>query len=138
MSNSLAIAAATATLRSLLLRGLGISDVTVKPPDTARTGLTGDQVNLFLYQTSIDAAWRNQDMPRQVKPGETGQPPLPLCLHYLITAYGEGDDQSKAHQLLGHAMSVLYDHPLLGADEIEQATQTDVPGSNLHEQLERI
>lgn len=145
MSNSLAIAAATATLRSLLLRGLGISEVTVKPPDTARTGLAGDQVNLFLYQTSIDAAWRNQDMPRQVKPGETGQPPLPLCLYYLVTAYGEGDDQSKAHQVLGKAMSVLHDHTVLGAEEIKNATGgikdttvTPEEVSNLHEQIERV
>lgn len=138
MSNALAIAAATATLRSLLIHGLSISDVTVLPLDTARKGLASNQVNLFLYQTTIDAAWRNQDMPRQLKPGETGQPPLPLCLYYLVTAYGEGDDETKAHQLLGRAMSVLHDHPLLGANEIEQATTTDVAGSNLHEQIERV
>ena len=138
MSNALAIAAATATLRQLLIHGLNISDVTVRPLDTARKGLASNQVNLFLYQTAIDAAWRNQDIPRQIRPGETGQPPLPLCLYYLVTAYGEGDDETKAHQLLGNAMSVLYDHPLLGADEIKQATQTDVPGSNLHEQIERV
>jgi hypothetical protein len=138
MSNALAIAAATATLRQILIHGLNISDVTVRPLDTARKGLASNQVNLFLYQTAVDAAWRNQDMPRQIRPGETGQPPLPVCLYYLITAYGEGDDETKAHQLLGNAMSVLYDHPLLGADEIKQATQTDVPGSNLHEQIERV
>lgn len=138
MSNALAIAAATATLRQLLIHGLNIPDVTVRPLDTARKGLASNQVNLFLYQTAIDAAWRNQDLPRQIRPGETGQPPLPLCLYYLITAYGEGDDETKAHQLLGNAMSVLYDHPVLDADEIKQATQTDVPGSNLHEQIERV
>ncbi len=138
MSNALAIAATTAALRSLLIRGLGISDVTIRPPDTARKGLAGNQVNLFLYQTSIDAAWRNRDMPQQVKPSETGQPPLPLCLYYLVTAFGEGDDESKTQQLLGQAMSVLHDHPLLGADEIKHATETDVPGSNLHEQIERV
>ena len=137
MSNALAIAAATVTLRSLLTSGLGIPDVTIKPLDAARKTVTGNQVNLFLYQTSIDAAWRNRDMP-QIKAGETGQPPLPLCLYYLVTAYGEGDDESKAQQLLGRAMSVLHDHPLLGAAEIKQATETDVPGSNLHEQIERI
>jgi hypothetical protein len=138
MSNALAIAAATATLRSLLIRGLGIPDVTVKPLDTARKGSSSDQVNLFLYQTAIDAAWRNQDMPRQIKAGEIGQPPLPLCLYYLVTAFGEGDDETKAQQLLGQAMSVLHDHPLLGADEIKQATGTNVAGSDLHEQIERV
>src|SRR5512143_1351188 len=138
MSNALAIAAATATLRSLLLHGLGISDVTTKPPDTARKGLSSNQVNLFLYQTDVDAAWRNQDMPNKVKSGETGQPPLPLRLHYLLTAYGDSDDESKAQQLLGRAMSVLYDHPLLGPEEIKAATAVDVAGSDLHEQVERV
>ncbi len=138
MSNALAIAAATATLRSLLLHGLGLSDVTTKPPDMARKGLSSNQVNLFLYQTDVDAAWRNQDLPNKVKSGETGQPPLPLRLHYLLTAYGDSDDESKAQQLLGRAMSVLYDHPLLGADEIKAATAVDVAGSDLHEQIERV
>ena len=138
MSNSLAIAAATATLRSLLIKGLGISDITVKPVDAARKGVAGDQVNLFLYQTSISAAWRNQTMPHQTKAGETGQPPLPLCLYYLVTAFGEGDDETKAQQLLGKAMSIFHDHPILGTEEIRQATETDVAGSDLHEQIERV
>ena len=138
MSNALAIAAATATLRSLLLHGLGISDVTTKPLDLARKGLSSTQVNLFLYQTEVDAAWRNQDLPGKVKPGETGQPPLPLRLHYLLTAYGESDDENKAQQLLGRAMSVLHDHALLGADEIRAATAVDVAGSDLQDQIERV
>jgi hypothetical protein len=136
MSNSLAIAAVTATLDALLTRGLGM-DVSVKPLDVARQG-NNSQVNLFLYHTSINAAWRNQDMPHQVKAGETSQPPLPLCLYYLITAYGEGNDQTKAQQLLGKAMSILHDHSLLGAEEIKKATETNVAGSNLHEQIERV
>ena len=138
MSNPLAIAAATATLRSLLLHGLGISDVTTKPPDVARKGLSSNQVNLFLYQTALDPAWRNQDVPSKVKPGETGQPSLALRLHYVLTAYGENEDDSKAQELLGRAMSVLHDHPVLGADEIKLATETDVAGSDLHEQVERV
>jgi hypothetical protein len=77
-------------------------------------------------------------MPNKVKSGETGQSPLPLRLHYLLTAYGDSDDESKAQQLLGRAMSVLYDHPLLGADEIKAATAVDVAGSDLHEQIERV
>ena len=138
MSNSSAIAAATLTLRDLLLRGLNISDVSIKPPDVAKLNVQTSRVNLFLYQTSIDAAWRNQSMPYQTKSGETGQPPLPLCLYYLITAYDGNEDDSKAHQLLGRAMSVLHDHPLLGADEIKNATDSDLKDSNLHEQIERI
>ena len=35
-------------------------------------------------------------------------------------------------------MSVLHDHPLLGSEEIKKATETNVAGSNLHEQIERV
>jgi hypothetical protein len=140
MSNSLAIAAVTATLRSLLMRGVGILDVTARPLDTARGAISGDQLNLFLYEAAPDAAFRNRDMPRQSKPGETGQPPLPLSLYYLLTAYSDDGDDTGAHRLLGQAMSVLHDHTLLGADEIRNATTplTDLSDSDLHEQIERV
>ena len=137
MSNSQAIASATATVRNLLINGLGIPNVTVRALDLARKNLTGDSVNLFLYQTSINAAWRNQDMPNKIKAGETGQPPLPLCLYYLITAYSGDESEIKSQELLGKAMSILHDHPLLDADEIK-ATLTDVPDSDLYQQIERV
>lgn len=79
-------------------------------------------------------------MPRQLKPGETGYPPLPLTLHYLLTAYSDDEDDTNAHRLLGQAMSVLHDHPLLGADEIRNATTpiVDLNASDLHNQIERV
>ncbi|NJO17684.1 MAG: DUF4255 domain-containing protein [Thioploca sp.] len=139
MSNSLAIAATTATLRQLLSTTLNAdlpgTSITTKPLDKARNG-TGNQVNLFLYQTTINTAYSNLDMPGRVKSGETGVPSLALNLHYLITAYGENDDDTNpvSHQLLGRAMSVLHDHPLLGREEIKNALM----GNDLHEQVERI
>lgn len=140
MSNQLAIAAVTATLRSLLVRGVGIPDVTARPLDKARRSMTGNQLNLFLYQVLPDAALRNQNMPRRTKPGETGYPPLPLVLYYLLTAYSDDEDETNAHMLLGEAMGVLHDHPLLGAAEIKDATSpiTELSASDLHEQIERV
>jgi hypothetical protein len=138
MSNGLAIAAVTATLRSLLSDKLGLPDVTARPPDKAREGIAGDQVNLFLYHIQVEPAWRNTAMPRQNKPGETGQPPLPLNLFYLVTALSDEKDEVKNHSLLGRAMGVLHDHPLLDSSEIKDATQVNVPGSDLHEQIERV
>jgi uncharacterized protein DUF4255 len=141
MSNRLAIAAVTATLRSLLAAGVGISEVTARPLDTARgDGSNGDQLNLFLYQALPDAAWRNRDMPRQTKPNETGLPPLPLTLYYLLTAYSDDSNDTSAHKLLGNAMGVLHDHPLLSAAEIKNATSagSGLEDSDLHEQLERV
>jgi hypothetical protein len=138
MSNPLAIAAVTETLVRLLFNGVNAAipgtSVTARPLDKARSGITGNQINVFLYQTAPDAAWRNQDLPRQVRPGETAYPPLPLVLYYLVTAYGQNDDDSQAHRLLGYAMSTLHDHPLLSSAEIEAA----LPLSDLSTQPERV
>ncbi|HLY02203.1 MAG TPA: DUF4255 domain-containing protein [Candidatus Cybelea sp.] len=143
MSNSLAIAAVTATLRNLLTQGIQLepnlvdTTVTTMLPDRARASSdTANQVNLFLYQATPNAAWRNLDMPTRVRPGETGNAPLALNLYYLLTAYGRDNDQSQpfSHELLGRAMSILHDHPVLGQDEIQAA----LPGNDLYTQIERI
>jgi hypothetical protein len=143
MSNSLAIAAVTATLRSLLETEIahegGGLRVTTLPPDKAHTFGQSDgdgRVNLFLYHTQINPAWRNMDPPRQIKPNESGHPSLPLDLYYLLTAYekADGDSSVLAHRLLGRAMLVLHDHPVLGADEIRAV----VPNNDLADQIERV
>jgi len=139
VSDALAIVAVTKTVHRLLLRAadaaLPGTAVTTKSLDKARDGVPGPQLNLFLYHTAIDPAWRNMDMPG-VRNGEVGFPPLPLTLHYLVTAYGEGDDDSVAHRLLGAAMSVLHDHPVLGPKELR--AQPPEPESDLHRQVERV
>jgi Pvc16 N-terminal domain len=142
MSNSAAIAAVTATLTKMIQSAVDVDatvaggKVTARPPDRARQGATGNQVNLFLYRTSIDAAWRNQDPP-SIRPGEAGQPPLPLVLSYLITGYGENDEEILAHRLLGIAMSVLNDKPLLSRQEIQRSL-APAAGSDLENQIERV
>ncbi|HTQ15219.1 MAG TPA: DUF4255 domain-containing protein [Rhizomicrobium sp.] len=145
MSNSLAIATVTATLQALLLAGLKSAfatvGVTIQPLDKARpTGTTGPQVNLFLYQVQRNAAWANADMPRQNLPGELSIPPLPLNLYYLLTVYGDQDDIAEpgGHELLGRAMSVLYDHPVLSADDIRTATTSILTDNDLADQLEHV
>jgi hypothetical protein len=141
MSNNAAIAAVTATLTNMLQAAVAADPVvssgtvTTRPPDKARQGAPVNQVNLFLYRTVIDAAWRNQDPP-SIRPGESGQPPLPLVLSYLITAYGEDDDEILAHRLLGIAMGVLNDRPVLSRALI--ASALPAPGSGLENQVERV
>jgi hypothetical protein len=143
VSNALAIAAATATLRNLLLAEMPQLDpdltdleVTAQPLDLARKGVTKSQLNLFLYHTTPNSAWRNQDLPRQTRPGEVGVPPLALNLHYLVTAYGRGESDNDVvnHRVLGSAMSVLHDHPLLSRSEIALA----LSNNDLGQQFERV
>ena len=80
MSNALALAAVTATLRDLIETGIetdpGVSgiSVTTRPLDRARDTTFTNQVNLFLYHTSENAAWQNMDIPRRRSPGSPGRP----------------------------------------------------------------
>jgi hypothetical protein len=151
MSTALAIAAVTRTLRDLLdhiadedysrlptdCRPTNDIQVTTLPLDRVHNGDSDrslNQLNLYLYHTEHSAAWRNMDLPRQVRPGETATPPLALNLFYTITAYGQNDSELIAHVLLGMAMRILHDHPLLGRAEIDTA----LPGSALDRQIERV
>ena len=67
MSNTLAIATVTETLRHLIHRALPGSGVggahvtTVRPDNTA--GLPAAGVNIFLYQVTPNPAWQNADLP---------------------------------------------------------------------------
>ena len=135
MSNALSIAAVTLTLRRLLSPAAN-ANITMLPLDQARGSATNDQLNLFMYEAVLNGAWRNSPVPWQARPGESGQAPLPLGLHYLVTAYGE--DESDAHLVFGRAMSILHDHPVLGDREIRDATTGDLQDSNLHQQPERL
>jgi len=152
MSNPLAIAAVTATLQQMLNNsntGVGSNlpsslptslnlnsiSVTTKPPDRARqAGDTTNQLNLFLYQTVPNAAWRNMSLPRQNQPGDTGLPPVALTLHYLLSAYASGDDDVAAHILLGQALRIFNDNAVLNQDDIRNA----LPGNDLYAQIERV
>jgi hypothetical protein len=143
MSNVLAIAATTRTLRNLLLAQMPALDaelsdleVTLQPPDVARKGISKAQLNLFLYQVVANAAWRNLDLPGQVRAGETAPPPLALNLHYVITAWGRGESDIDAlsHRVLAAAMSTLHDRGVLDGTDIRNA----LADNDLANQIERV
>lgn len=133
MSNALAIAGVTAVLRDLLNDGLinhnvsGVlgSTVTVSvlPPDRVvpGNGAESSQLNLFLHQVSANTGWRNEGLPARDVSGRQrlSNPPLALNLHYLISAYGGGD--LHAEILLGYAMQLLHETPVLTRQAIRTA-----------------
>lgn len=132
MSSPDALATVTATLRHLLSGAA--ATVSTKPPSVARVGENGEQINIFLYSTHYNPAFSNFPIPGEARSGENAHPPLPLVLKYLITAYGANDDDISGQQLIGRAMSILHDHPLLGRSDIEGIT----PDSGLQQQIERV
>jgi hypothetical protein len=147
MSNTYAIAAATATLHDVLLKvrtplpgdpspdtDLADTVITSKPPDKARDAEGKNQLNIFLYQIQPDAQLRNTPA-WGTGNGETPrQPPVALRLYYLITAYGQKDEDQLAHRLLGRAMSLLQDRAVFTPADIEAA----LPGNTLYRQVERV
>jgi len=142
MSNALAISGVTATLQFYLgnvyssLSTIFGGNVTVssQAPDLVQNSLgTGstlqNQVNLFLHQVTHNAAWRNVGLPSLGSDGKSQlhNPPLALDLHYLLTAYGSGDWQAEA--LLGYAILMLHQNPVLARDDIRNALN-GLPTSN--------
>ena len=133
MSSALAIAGVSAVLQFYLtnlyagLSALFGSAVTVsaKAPDLVQesftTGGVESQINLFLHQVTPNVGWRNQDLPSVGPDGRTrlSNPPLALDLHYLLTAYGSEDWQAEA--LLGFALLMLHENPVLTRNDISNA-----------------
>ncbi|MGZ8158730.1 MAG: DUF4255 domain-containing protein [Methylobacter sp.] len=132
MSSPDALATVTATLRHLL--GGAAATVSTKPPSVARAGENGEQLNIFLYATHYNPAFSNFPMPGEARSGENAHPPLPLVLNYLLTAYGANDEDISGQQLMGQAMSILHDHPVLSRTDIEGI----IPDSGLQQQIERV
>lgn len=140
MSSPGAIAAVTAAVRDLLVKGTSAPRVTVAPP-TEKTA-NGAKLNLFLYHVKPNTAWRSADEPR-TWPGEPAVlriAPLALDLQYLLTAYGDGADNPDidAHRLLGEAMAVLHDQPLLDPERIRAISTGALAGVELDRQVERV
>jgi hypothetical protein len=125
----------TAVLRDLLNDGIvnqnvaGIVGqtvtVTASPPDrvVAASGPEATQLNIFLRQITPNVGWRNEGLPSRDAAGRTRltNPPLALDLHYLISAYGAAD--LHAEIVLGYAMQLLHENPILTRDAIRIALQ---------------
>lgn len=129
MSNALSIAAVTAVLKDLIENGLvkdaiasSVGDVVVTalPPDRITQGSDERaQINLFLYQVTQNrnADWVSAEFRKQQGDSRSGQQPLALDLHYLLTAYGAKDFQAEL--LLGYVMQLLHDTPIFSRELIE-------------------
>ncbi len=121
MSDYRAIAGTSATLRNLLRDRLeSLVPVTIAPPDVHVSGMTERRLNLYLYMVTEDGYLKNQEIPGRGHPGSYGRPPLSLNLHYLLTAYGDTetspDADLQAQSILGDAMLVLHEYPIVTDD----------------------
>ena len=115
MSASTAIGMVSESLRNLLVGNMFPPEtVTILAPD--ESGVER-RINLFLYKVQENPTLKNMDW--QVSRGDATQlipPPLSLNLFYLMTSYAPTDPEtgnSEAHQVLGEAMRVFYENPII-------------------------
>jgi hypothetical protein len=152
VSDFRAIGGTSATLQTLLSDRMELpsavasAPVTIGPPPFSSMDTNprkeDARVNIFLYRVTENGYLQNQQIPGRGTNG-FGHPPLSVNLHYLITAYGNTQlapgpgpamfDDTIAHFLLGSAMRVLHDVPIV-TDSVR--TQRAPSGrSVLHESL---
>jgi Pvc16 N-terminal domain len=152
MSSPLAVATVTAVLQNFLQNSVadlaavlgGPVTVSTEPPDRIDNGSASpDRINLFLFQATENQGWRNVALPSRSPNGDPiSNPYLALDLSYLLTAYGAGPLHAEA--LLGQAMFVLHEMPVLTRDAIRAVTASPPPllagltSANLADQIEQI
>lgn len=117
MSNFLALATATSTLQRLLQAAVEVDVdggiVTTLRPDASTEGLPSVGANLYLYQVTPNAQWRNTDLPTRTSGGRVVQRPhLALDLQYLLTFYGD-EATLEPQRVMGSALRALTARPML-------------------------
>ncbi len=160
MSNYLAIATVTAVLRDILQEAAsaavpGATVTTRRPEQVENGGQNKPLVNLFLYQVTPNAAWRNTDIEiryrdlqapeNRAKDRVEQRPQVPLNLNYLFSFYGNEQDL-EPQRLLGSAVGALHARPTLSPEAIRRTVQGNGhlrrpdldPQSYLDFQVERI
>lgn len=146
MSNFLAVATVTATLSRALASIVGEdvlgATVTTLRPDDSTNGTPETGVNVYLYQVTPNAAWRNNDLPTRREDGRLAQRPrAALDLQYLLSFHGN-ETQLEPQRLLGSVVRTLHARPVLTRqmirDTVGDANNGFLTGSDLADGLELI
>jgi hypothetical protein len=148
MSNFRAMATVTAALRLEKVQkpaenalSKAVLTTTTRPDNTGNSP-SDARVNIFLYQVTPNAAWRNRDLPTRNDRGElTQRPRLALDLHYLLTFYGD-EIRLEPQRMLGNVALEMHAKPLLTRKNIQDTlASTDydfLVESNLADEIELV
>ena len=149
MSTALAVAAATEAMRKVLENWLRDTNVSVVlesnptvssiPPD--QISLRGPNaqlgLNLFLHRITLNQGWRNQDLPSRDSVGQrVANPPLPVDLHFVLSAYGT--KQLQPETLLGHGMQAFQHTPVITRGQLKDLLSDGLAGTGLDRQVEQL
>ncbi len=148
MSNYLAIATVTESLRQMLERAikpdfteaLNEATATAVRPNSGAADLPKLGVNIYLYQVNYNAAFRNADIPTRSSSGGVQQKPrAALDLHYLFSFYGE-EGKLEPQQVMGSVIRTLHASPVLLQKHIAHIIETSdfLNEADLDAEIERI
>jgi hypothetical protein len=153
MSNFLAIATVTATLRRLLQNAINAAEanepgavsgaqVSSVRPEASQAGLPDRGINVYLYQVTTNPFLNNDDLPTRRPNGSlANRPQVALDLHYLLSFYGQ-ENLLETDRLLGLAVRTLYAQPVL-TQQMVHDTLADplfkfLAASDLADQVETV
>jgi hypothetical protein len=156
MSGTLAIAAVSAVMKSLLHGSLteygvlgsvgGEVQIGTLPPDKVPEDVP--RLNIYFYRPTVNPGWASAELPSRNSDGERiSNPYLALDLHYLVTAHATKDFHGEI--LLGYAMQIFHEHPVLArqtirdtlgtaSPDIPEPTRVAINAASLAEQIEQI
>jgi hypothetical protein len=144
MSNFLSIATVTASLKQILndavSKDINGATATAVRPNAPNNQLPNPGVNVYLYQITPNAAWRNADVPTRGADGAlVQQPRAAIDLHYLLSFYGSESD-FEPQRVLGSAIRVLHEQPILPRKKIREVINATavLTTSNLDEEVELV
>lgn len=142
MSTALAIAGVTAVLRDLLndrlinhdlsaTMGTTVAVSSLPPSDSSDPNARETKIHVLLRSVTHNAAWRNEQLPSRDASGKArlSNPPLALDLHYVVAAVGA--EELHAEILLGHAMQLLHETPVLNRRAIRDSLASPTGINNL-------
>jgi hypothetical protein len=135
VSNFLAVATVSAALQLHLTdavkAAVGGAEVWVNRSDVKRQTAG---VNIYMYRTSVDPIWRNQELPARRDDGTLqAKPKAAASLHYLLTFHGK-DDELIPQRLLGATLAALHTRPVITRTLIDKviAEATETPPSHAY------
>lgn len=148
MSEYTAIAAVTATLRSMLQevaqRAVPGAVVETGPPVSEAQGQKNPRIRIFLYSVTTNPHLRSLDQPVRNADGSfRASPSIALDLHYLLSFFGD-ERQLTAQLLLGAAVTFLEAQPvplvrdMLNAQRTNAGEGIDIAASGLAEEAEQL
>jgi hypothetical protein len=148
MSNALAIAAVSATLRDELTNAFAAAGISLSPLIGSAQAFVGAPgrthgdaaagVDIFLYRVGPNPDLANYDLPTRNGAGDLVEvPTTALTLWYLLTFFGD-TDQLVPEQLLGVVTARLNLQPVLTPAQISAAITTPLPKADLQDQPEYV